>query len=167
MCDANSANFGSHSTYPGALRSRSGLSGPLGGILSIVTLSGAMPLTTSSGVAVSSYNAEAIVAGVCCFTYNRVEVVVRPINECRAFEKTASLVVAGGLLLFAAVGVWLAHLETGFEGRHEYKPYCIGPNNRFERSRGCIFVGPRRESMIRIKCLRLSLTKLRVAQPHR
>jgi len=40
-------------------------------------------------------------------------------------------------------------------------------NNRFERSRGRIFVEPRRESMIGIKCLRLTPVKPRVAQPHR
>src|SRR5271154_736602 len=32
-------------------------------------------------------------------------------------------------------------------------------NNRLERSRGPIFGGPRRESMIEIKCLRLTLAK--------
>jgi hypothetical protein len=41
------------------------------------------------------------------------------------------------------------------------------PNNRLERSRGRVFDEPRRESMIGIKCLRLSLVKPRVAQPHR
>ena len=97
-----------------------GIVGAVGGLLSVVTLSGAMPSKTPSGVAVSSYNAEAI-AGVCRFTYNRVEVVVRPIDECRTFEKTGSLVFAGGLLLLSAVGVWLAHLETRFEGRQVYK----------------------------------------------
>ncbi len=40
-------------------------------------------------------------------------------------------------------------------------------NNRFERSRGHVFVEPRREPMIEIKCLRLTLVKPRVAQPHR
>jgi hypothetical protein len=40
-------------------------------------------------------------------------------------------------------------------------------NNRFERSRGRVFVGPRRESMIGIKCLHLTLVKPRVVQPHR
>jgi hypothetical protein len=40
-------------------------------------------------------------------------------------------------------------------------------NNRFERSRGQVFVEPRRESMVEIKCLRSTLTKPRVAQPHR
>ena len=93
----------------------------IGGIIFVVTLSGAMPTKTPSGAAVTSYNAETI-AGVCRFTYNKVEVVVRPIEECRAFEKTASLVVAGGLLLFSTVGVWLAHLETGLNGRHGLHP---------------------------------------------
>jgi hypothetical protein len=89
----------------------------VGGILAVVTLSGAMPSKTASGVAVSSYNAE-IIAGVCRFTYNRVEVLVRPIGECRAYAKTVSLIGAGGFLLFSAVGVWLAHLETGLKRRH-------------------------------------------------
>jgi hypothetical protein len=40
-------------------------------------------------------------------------------------------------------------------------------NNRFERSRGHVFVGPGRESMIGIKCLRFASTQPRVAQPHR
>jgi hypothetical protein len=40
-------------------------------------------------------------------------------------------------------------------------------NNRFERSRGRSFGGPRRESMIGIKQLRLTATQPRVAQPHR
>lgn len=94
-----------------------GIVGAVGGILFLVTLLGTMPSKTPSGVAVSSYSAETI-AGVCRFTYNRVEVVVRPINECRALEKTGSLIVASGFLLFSAVGVWLAHLETGIEERH-------------------------------------------------
>jgi hypothetical protein len=42
----------------------------------------------------------------------------------------------------------------------------VTPNNRFERSRGCTFGEPRRE-WIEINCLRLTLAKLRVAQPHR
>jgi hypothetical protein len=88
----------------------------VGGLLFVVTLSGAMPSKTPSGLAVSSYNAETV-AGVCRFTYNMVEVVVRPIGECRAFEKTVSLIIAGSFLLFSAVGVWLAHLESGFKGR--------------------------------------------------
>jgi hypothetical protein len=88
-----------------------------GGILSVVTLSEAIPSKTPSGVAVSSYNAEAT-AGVCRFAYNKVEVVLRPMSECRAFQKTGSLIVAGAFLLFSALGVWLAHLETGFEERH-------------------------------------------------
>jgi hypothetical protein len=36
-------------------------------------------------------------------------------------------------------------------------------NNRFERSRGDVFVGPRRGSMIGIKSLRLTLVEPRVA----
>jgi hypothetical protein len=40
-------------------------------------------------------------------------------------------------------------------------------NNRFERSRGRIFVGPRRESMMGINQLRLMSAPPRVAQPHR
>jgi hypothetical protein len=40
-------------------------------------------------------------------------------------------------------------------------------NNRFERSRGSVFGEPRSGSMIGIKCLRLTLAKPRVAQPHR
>ena len=40
-------------------------------------------------------------------------------------------------------------------------------NNRFERSRGGVFGGPRRGSMIWIKQLRLTATQPRVAQPHR
>jgi hypothetical protein len=91
------------------------------GILFVVTLSGAMPSKTPSGVAVSSYNAEAI-AGVCRFTYNKVEVVVRPMSECLAFEKTVALVFAAGFLLFSAMGVWLAHFDTGFEERHVRAP---------------------------------------------
>jgi hypothetical protein len=43
----------------------------------------------------------------------------------------------------------------------------VQSNNRFERSRGRIFVGPRRESMIGINRLRSSATHPRVAQPHR
>jgi hypothetical protein len=41
------------------------------------------------------------------------------------------------------------------------------PNNRFERSRGRIFGGPRRESMICINQLSWSSAQSRVAQPHR
>jgi hypothetical protein len=37
-------------------------------------------------------------------------------------------------------------------------------NNRLERSRGRVFDEPWRESMIGIKCLRLTLAKPRVAQ---
>jgi hypothetical protein len=40
-------------------------------------------------------------------------------------------------------------------------------NNRFERSQGRVFGKPRRGSMIGIKCLRLTPTQSRVAQPHR
>jgi hypothetical protein len=43
----------------------------------------------------------------------------------------------------------------------------VTPNNRFERSRGRVFVGPRRGSMIEINQLRWSATQPRVAQPHR
>jgi hypothetical protein len=41
------------------------------------------------------------------------------------------------------------------------------PNNRFERSRGRVFGGSRRESMIGINCLRFAPAQPRVAQPHR
>jgi hypothetical protein len=40
-------------------------------------------------------------------------------------------------------------------------------NNRFEQSRGGVFGGPRRESMIGINQLRFSLAQPRVAQPRR
>ena len=39
-------------------------------------------------------------------------------------------------------------------------------NNRFERSRGRVFDGPRRESMIQLNQLRWSSAQPRVAQPH-
>jgi hypothetical protein len=42
-------------------------------------------------------------------------------SECRAFEKAVSLIFGGGFVLFSAVGVWLAHLETGLEPRHVSK----------------------------------------------
>jgi hypothetical protein len=98
-----------------------GIVAAAGGILFVVTFTGAMPSKTPSGVEVSSYNAEAK-AGVCRFTYNQVEVVVRPMSECQAFQKTVSLIFGSGFLLFSAAGVWLVHLETGFEERHESKP---------------------------------------------
>jgi hypothetical protein len=41
------------------------------------------------------------------------------------------------------------------------------PNNRFEQSRGRVFVGRRRKSMIGINQLRLMSSQPRVAQPHR
>lgn len=89
-------------------------------ILFVVTLWSVIPSKTPSGVAVSSYNAEAS-AGVCRFTYNQAEVVVRPMSECQAFQKTVSLIFGGGFLLFSVAGVWLAHLETGLEERHLHK----------------------------------------------
>ena len=43
----------------------------------------------------------------------------------------------------------------------------VPSNHRFERSRGRVFGGPRRGSMIRIKKLRLMAPHSRAAQPHR
>jgi hypothetical protein len=43
----------------------------------------------------------------------------------------------------------------------------LTPNNRLERSRGSGFGEAGRKSMIGIKCLRSTLVKPRVAQPHR
>jgi hypothetical protein len=96
------------------------IAGAAGGILFLVNMLGAMPPKTPSGVAVSAFSAEAI-AGVCRLTYNGVETVVRPISECQSFEKKGSLIVSGAFVLFSAVGVWLAHLATGFEARHVSK----------------------------------------------
>jgi hypothetical protein len=49
----------------------------------------------------------------------------------------------------------------------DYQKVRYESNNRFERSRCRVFVGPRRESMIGIKCLRLTLPTPRVTQLHR
>jgi hypothetical protein len=43
----------------------------------------------------------------------------------------------------------------------------VTPNNRFERSRVAPSVSQGGESMFGIKCLRVTLAKSRVAQPHR
>jgi hypothetical protein len=52
--------------------------------------------------------------------------------------------------------------RTGFKPMRD-----LTSNNRFERSRGHIFVEPRRGSMIWINQLRSRATQPRVAQPHR
>jgi hypothetical protein len=59
-------------------------------------------------------------------------------------------------------------LRWDFE-MHRYKLVALTatPNNRFERSRGRVFVEPLREWMIRINYLRFAPTQPRVAQPHR
>src|ERR1700734_4365280 len=43
-----------------------------------------------------------------------------------------------------------------------WRSFSATANNRFERSRGRVFVEPRRGLMIGIKCLRLTLVKPRV-----
>jgi hypothetical protein len=46
-------------------------------------------------------------------------------------------------------------------------PLWATPNNRLERSRGHVFVGPWRKWMTRMNCFRFARAHSRVAQPHR
>ncbi len=71
----------------------------------------AMPSSSPSGQAVSSYSANTR-GGECVATYNRTEVVVVPMEACEALARTGSFVFVGGWLLFGAAGLWLALLVT-------------------------------------------------------
>jgi hypothetical protein len=85
---------------------------------------------------------------------------------CRLIRKSAlwlgRLPIPSGIPLKRGIGLRLAGIYVDYVARSVRLS-----NNRFERSRGRIFVGPRRESMIGINQLRWPPTQPRVAQPHR